>query len=470
MKRQQAISYQLDMFIEHKQNDIHSLENRKDVNQAKARKVKQLNKAGKQGRALAENLMSIVCSSSNLKQAYGRVKRNKGVAGIDQMPTEEFAAWFIEKGELLINDLLQGRYTPQGVKQVEIPKAKGGVRKLGIPTVTDRIIQQAIAQVLTPIYEQEFSTFSYGFRPKRRALQALGQAREYVKEGRGVVVDMDMKSFFDEVNHDRLMYKLSTKIGDKILLRLIRKYLQSGVLSGGLMSHRTKGTPQGSPLSPLLSNIVLDELDKELEARGHCFVRYADDFSIYVKSQKAGERVKSSISNFITSKLKLKVNEQKSKVCEVNEAVLLGHTILKDGNLVIAKENVSRFKASIRKVTQRNRGISFEKLISELNPKLRGWFEYFKHTKSKTLFKGLDAWIRRKLRCFRIKQTKRVIGLVRFLKKRGIETWQCWIIALSGKGWWRKSSSPQIHQAMNLSWFDKQNLFNLSLNYHKFNY
>ncbi len=470
MKHQQEISYQLDLFLEQKQNDIHSLDNRKDVNQAKSIKVGQLNEEGRQGRALTSNLMAIVCSSGNLKQAYKQVKRNKGVAGIDQMPTTKFAQWFTEDGELLINDLLQGGYKPQAVKQVEIPKPKGGFRKLGIPTVTDRIIQQAIAQVLSPIYEREFSGNSYGFRPRRNAHMALQQAGEYVADGRKVVVDMDMKSFFDEVNHDRLMYELSTKIGDKTLLRLIRKYLRSGILSGGLISQRTKGTPQGSPLSPLLSNIVLDELDKELEKRGHCFVRYADDFSIYVRSQKAGERVKESISAFITNKLKLKVNEQKSIVCDVDKTVLLGHTILKDGNLIIAKDNVKRFKNSIREITKRNRGVSFEQIISELNPKLRGWFEYFKHTKSKGLFRELDAWIRRKLRCFRIKQTKRVIGLVRFLKKQGVVTYQSWIIALSGVGWWRKSAAPQIHQAMGNFWFREQNLFNLSLNYEKLNY
>lgn len=470
MEHRQEISYQLDLFMGQKQNDTHSFDNRKDVNQAKSIKVGQLNEEGLQGRALTSNLMAIVCSSGNLKQAYKQVKRNKGVAGVDQMPTTKFAQWFTEYGELLITDLLQGNYRPQAVQQVEIPKPKGGIRKLGIPTVTDRIIQQAIAQVLSPIYEREFSEFSYGFRPRRNAHIALQQASEYVAEGREVVVDMDMKSFFDEVNHDRLMYELSTKIRDKILLRLIRKYLRSGILSGGLVSQRTKGTPQGSPLSPLLSNIVLDELDKELEKRGHCFVRYADDFSIYVRSQKAGERVKESISAFITNKLKLKVNEQKSIVCEVDKTVLLGHTILKDGNLIIAKDNVKRFKDSIRVITKRNRGVSFEQIILELNPKLRGWFEYFKHTKSKGLFQKLDAWIRRKLRCFRIKQTKRVIGLVRFLKKQGVVSYQSWIIALSGVGWWRKSSAPQIHQAMGNFWFREQKLFNLSLNYEKLNY
>jgi len=470
MKRQQAIAYQLDLFSEQRKKAILPLENCKDVHQAKAIQEEQVNKERQQGRALTEDLMTIVCSSSNLKQAYRQVKRNNGVPGIDQMPTEQFADWFISNGDLLVTKLLTGTYQPHGVKQVEIPKPKGGIRKLGIPTVTDRIIQQAISQVLTPVYEQEFSAFSYGFRPKRSAKMALQQASEYVVEGKTVVVDMDMQSFFDEVNHDRLMYQLSTKIADKTLLRLIRKYLRSGILSGGLISQRTKGTPQGSPLSPLLSNIVLDELDKELEKRGHCFVRYADDFSIYVRSQKAGERVKSSISSFITNKLKLKVNEQKSTVCQTNKAVLLGHTILKDGNLIIAAENVSRFKATMREITRRNRGVSFERVISELNPKLRGWFEYFKHTMSKGLFRDLDAWVRRKLRCFRIKQTKRVIGLQRFLQKLGVEKWQAWIIALSGKGWWRKSGSPQVHQAMNNFWFREQNLFSLSINYEKLNY
>ena len=470
MKHQQEIAYQLDLFLEQKRNTICPLANCLSVPQTKEGQVTQVNKESGQRRALTENLMTIICSSSNLKQAYKQVKRNKGVGGIDQMPTEKFASWFQEHGELLINDLLHGTYKPQAVKQVEIPKTKGGTRKLGIPTVTDRIIQQAISQVLTPIYEREFSNFSYGFRPRRSAIMALRQAVEYVKEGRVIVVDMDMKSFFDEVNHDRLMYQLSTKIADKTLLRLIRKYLQSGVLSGGLITQRTKGTPQGSPLSPLLSNIVLDELDKELEKRGHCFVRYADDFSIYVGSQKSGERVKSSISNFITNKLKLKVNEEKSIVCEVDKTTLLGHCILQNGDLTISKENVRRFKASIRKITRRNRGISFAQLILELNPKLRGWFEYFKFTSSMNLFKGLDGWIRRKLRCFRIKQTKRAIGLYRFLKRQGLSSYQSWKIATSGKGLWRKSASPQVHRAMKNSWFDEQNLFTLLLNYEKLNY
>ena len=470
MKRQQEIVYQLDLFTEQIQETIFPLLPSADVSIAELGQEKQVNKAEQQGRALTENLMQVVCSISNLKQAYKQVKRNKGVGGVDQMPVEKFSQWFVENGDQLINDLLRGCYKPQAIREVEIPKPKGGFRQLGIPTVTDRIIQQAIFQVLNPIYEREFSNFSYGFRPRRSAHMALKQASIYVEQGRDIVVDMDMKSFFDEVNHDRLMYELSTKISDKILLRIIRKYLQSGVLSGGLLSQRQKGTPQGSPLSPLLSNIVLDELDKELEKRGHCFVRYADDFSIYVRSFRSGERVKRSISDFLEDKLKLKVNQEKSRVCRVGDATFLGHTILSNGMLVISKSNITRFKSAIRKITKRNRGVSFAQIISELNPKLRGWFEYFKRTKSKRMFRDLDGWIRRKLRCFRIKQTKRTIGLQRFLKKQGVPNWQAWIISLSGKGWWRKSSCPQMHQAMGLTWFSQQNLFNLSSNHEKFNY
>jgi len=465
MKHQQGIGYQLDMFTEHKQETIRQSENREDVNRAKAGLEKQAIEEGQQGRALTERLMPIICSSQNMKAAYRQVKRNKGVAGIDQMPVGKFITWFREKGETLITELMSESYHPEGVKQVEIPKLSGGKRKLGIPTVTDRIIQQAIAQVLSPIYEQQFSEFSYGFRPKRSAHQALKQASEYVKEGKTTVVDMDMKSFFDEVNHDKLMYKLSQTIGDKPLLKLIRKYLRSGTLIGGAMQQRQKGTPQGSPLSPLLSNIVLDDLDKELERRGHSFVRYADDFSIFVSSQKAGERVKESISNFITGKLKLKVNEQKSKVCQSNQTNFLGYTIYRDGNLGVAKSSLKRFKAKIRSITKRNRGRSLAQIISELNLFLCGWLQYFRLLRSQKLLQNLDAWIRRKLRCYRIKQSKRTISLKRLLHSLGVPNWLSWIIALSGKGLWRKSGSPQVHQAFNLKWFRDQGLYNLSQNH-----
>lgn len=460
MERPQAIVYQLDLFT-NRQEAIRPLEQRESVSRAQARKASQIEVEGQQERALTQSLMQIVCSVQNIHEAYKQVKRNKGVAGIDQMPIDKFADWYIANGETLIEQLLKGRYTPGATRQVEIPKPKGGKRKLGIPTVTDRIIQQAIAQVLSPIYERKFSDHSYGFRPKRSTHQALQKASSYVSAGRTIVVDMDMQNFFDEVNHDKLMYKLSRSIGDKTLLRLIRKCLRSGILQGGLLSQRQKGSPQGSPLSPLLSNIVLDELDKELEHRGHRFVRYADDVSIFVRSQEAGERVLTSISRFITDKLKLKINEQKSIVCKSHQTKLLGYTIYRDGNLGIAKSSLSNFKAKIRAITRRNRGRSFDQIITELNLFTQGWMHYFKLARGKRQLQNLDAWMRRKLRCYRLKQCKKTITMQRFLHSLGVEKWHSWILALSGKGHWRKSGCPQAHQAMNLEWFEKQGLYSL---------
>jgi len=469
MEQQQAITYQYDLFDTKGQDVIRPFAGSEAVRVAQATKALQVKEAGEQERALTQDLMGAILSQSNIKQAYKQVKKNKGVAGIDQMSVGEFAAWYAENGETLLSKLYNGTYQPQGVKQVEIPKPNGRKRKLGIPTVTDRIIQQAIAQVLSPIYERKFSDHSYGFRPNRSAHQALRRGSNYVAEGRYYVVDMDLRTFFDVVNHDRLLYRLSLTIGDKTLLGLIRKYLQSGIMIDGLVSQRTEGTPQGSPLSPLLSNIVLDELDKELEKRGHKFVRYADDFNIYVRSQEAGERVMESVSNFIESKLKLIVNKEKSQVCEVNQTNFLGYTIQKDGDLSIAKKSIDRFKEKVRKITKRNRGVKFEQVIAELIPVMRGWLNYFRHARCKRLLKTLDSWIRRKLRCYRLKQCKRTITLQQFLKSRGVETWQSWILALSGKGHWRKSGCPQMHQALSNKWFDEVGLYNLTLNYEKLN-
>jgi RNA-directed DNA polymerase len=469
MEQQQAITYQYDLFDTKGQEVIRPFAGSEAVRGAQATKALQVKEAGEQERALTQDLMGAILSQSNIKQAYKQVKKNKGVAGIDQMSVGEFAAWYAENGETLLSKLYKGTYQPQVVKQVEIPKPNGGKRKLGIPTVTDRIIQQAIAQVLSPIYERKFSDHSYGFRPNRSAHQALKKGSDYVAEGRYYVVDMDLRTFFDVVNHDRLLYRLSLTIGDKTLLGLIRKYLQSGIMIDGLVSQRTEGTPQGSPLSPLLSNIVLDELDKELEKRGHKFVRYADDFNIYVRSQAAGERVMESVSRFIESKLKLIVNKEKSQVCEVNQTNFLGYTIQKDGNLSIAKKSIDRFKEKVRKITRRNRGVKFEQVIAELIPVMRGWLNYFRHARCKRLLKTLDSWIRRKLRCYRLKQCKRTITLQQFLKSRGVETWQSWILALSGKGHWRKSGCPQMHRALSNKWFDEIGLYNLTLNYEKLN-
>lgn len=317
MKRQQVTAYQSDLFTVAVKDSVCPCVDSEAVSRANTSKGLQVEEAGEQERALTLDLMGAVLCHSNITQAYKQVKRNKGVAGTDQMKVDEFATWYHTHGESLLSQLREGTYIPQGVKQVEIPKPNGGKRRLGIPTVTDRVIQQAISQVLSPIYERDFSDYSYGFRPQRSAHDALKKGCEHVQTGRMIVVDIDLKTFFDVVNHDRLMYMLSQKIGDKTLLKLIRKYLQSGIMTGGIVSQRIEGTPQGSPLSPLLSNIVLDELDKELEKRGHKFVRYADDCNIYVRSQMAGERVMESVSNFIESKLKLLVNRDKSQVCEV---------------------------------------------------------------------------------------------------------------------------------------------------------
>jgi group II intron reverse transcriptase/maturase len=469
MAQQQDITYQYDLFNQTGKDVMRPFAKSEAVSGAQATKVLQVKEAGGQGRALTHDLMGAILSHLNIQRAYKQVKQNKGVAGIDQMPVGEFSEWYAENGETLISKLHNGTYEPQGVKLVEIPKPNGGKRKLGIPTVTDRIIQQAIAQVLSPVYERKFSDHSYGFRPNRSAHQALKKGSGYVEDGRTIVVDMDLKTFFDVVNHDRLMYRLSTTIGDKTLLGLIRKYLQSGIMVDGLISQRTEGTPQGSPLSPLLSNIVLDELDEELERRGHKFVRYADDCNIYVRSQAAGERVMESVSHFIESKLKLKVNREKSQVCEVNQTKFLGYTIQKDGTLSIATKSIDRFKEKVRSITKRNRGINFEQVIAELIPVMRGWLNYFHHARCKSLLKNLDSWIRRKLRCYRLKQCKRTITLQQFLKSRGVETWQSWILALSGVGHWRKSGCPQAHQALSKKWFDEIGLYNLTLNYEKLN-
>ena len=469
MAQQQDITYQYDLFNQTGQDVIRPFATGEAVSGTESTKALQIKEAGGQERALTHDLMGAILCHSNIKQAYKQVKQNKGVAGIDQMPVGEFAVWYAANGEILLSQLHNGTYEPQGVKQVEIPKPNGGKRKLGIPTVTDRIIQQAIAQVLSPIYERKFSDHSYGFRPNRSAHQALKKGSEYVEQGRKIVVDMDLKTFFDVVNHDRLMYRLSTTIGDKTLLGLIRKYLQSGIMVDGVVSQRTEGTPQGSPLSPLLSNIVLDELDEELERRGHKFVRYADDCNIYVRSQTAGERVMESVSNFIENKLKLIVNREKSQVCEVNQTKFLGYTIQKDGNLSIAIKSVERFKEKVRNITKRNRGVKFEQVIAELIPVMRGWLNYFHKARCKSLLKNLDSWIRRKLRCYRLKQCKRTITLQQFLKSRGVDTWQTWILALSGKGHWRKSGCPQVQQALSNKWFDEVGLYNLTLNYEKLN-
>jgi RNA-directed DNA polymerase len=418
-----------------------------------------------QARALTEHLMEEVISRANLNRAYERVLANKGAAGVDGMTVRQLYDWMIQHKQELIASLLDGSYQPQPVRGVEIPKPGGGMRQLGIPTVVDRLVQQAILQVLEPILDPSFSPSSFGFRPGRGAHDALAQASRYVGEGRTIVVDVDLEKFFDRVNHDILMSRLARRIGDKRLLKIIRRFLQAGMMQHGICIERPEGTPQGGPLSPLLANLLLDDLDKELEARGHCFCRYADDCNIYVRSQAAGERVLASLTAFLEGKLRLRVNRQKSAVAPLWERKFLGHRLLADGTLTIAPKSLDRAKDRIRDITRRNRGVSFERMIGDLNVFLTGWVAYYRHTKAKGVLGNLDSWIRRKLRCVRLKQRKRAKSITDFLHGLGVPWHQCWTTAASGKGWWRLAHSPAAQHGMTNAWFKQQGLVTLLTRY-----
>ena len=421
--------------------------------------------ACKEERNLTSNLMEQIASPLNLSKAYQKVKHNCGAAGVDGMGVDDLQKWLGQNLTKLQEQLLSGSYQPSAVRGIQIPKSDGGKRQLGIPTVIDRLVQQAIHQVLCVRYERIFSTESYGFRPNKNAHLALRQAGQYVAQGKNYVIDLDLEKFFDEVNHHRLLWLLSTRIGDRRLLHLVQRYLKAGMFQGGLMEQRIKGTPQGSPLSPLLSNIVLDELDKELERRGHCFVRYADDVKIFVGSKRRAEEVKANITKYITEKLKLKVNERKSRVCKGYELNFLGCSILSKGEIGLSKQSEARLKEKVRELTKRNKAISLEELLQQLRIKLQGWLNYFKYAKMSVKLEVLDGWIRRKLRCFKLKQCKRTIGIVRWLRKLGVEEKLSWRTALSGKGWWRISNSPAVNIGMNKMWFAQQDYYSLSENY-----
>lgn len=414
---------------------------------------------------LTVGLMDRVADPLNLQKAYRRVKANAGRGGIDGMEVKELGNWMKENFQLLQDQLQQGCYEPKPVRGVEIPKPQGGYRQLGIPTVIDRLVQQAIHQVLSERYEKIFSASSYGFRPQRSAHQALAQAGKYVANGSDYVIDLDIEKFFDEVNHHRLMWLLGKRIGDDRLLRLIHRFLKAGLLQDGLMSQRIKGTPQGGPLSPLLSNIVLDELDKELERRGHHYVRYADDVKIFVKSEASAQRVKDRITRFIEGKLLLKVNRNKSRICQGYELNFLGHSILKDGQLGLSQVSEDRLKQKVKHITQRKRGVSLGQVLMELRRYLPGWLQYFKHALMNRRMERVDSWLRRKLRCYRLKQCKRVIGIVRWLRKLGVEQTLYWRTALSGKSWWRLSNSPGANIGMSNHWFTEQGYYSLYDNY-----
>lgn len=416
-------------------------------------------------RALAGDLMERVCERGNLNRAYKRVKANKGAPGIDGMTVGELYGWLKGHKEELVESLLGGSYEPRPVLGKEIDKPGGGKRRLGIPTVVDRLVQQAILQVLEVVVDPTFSQWSYGFRSGRNAHQAVKQAAEYVAEGRGIVVDVDLEKFFDRVNHDMLMARLARHVSDKRLLRVVRRFLEAGMMWDGVCVERHEGTPQGGPLSPLLANLLLDDLDQELERRGHRFCRYADDCNIYVRTQEAGERVMASVTQFLEERLRLWVNRGKSAAAPVEERQFLGYRILPGGRLVVAPRSLDRVKARIRQVTRRNRGVSLERMIGELNSYLTGWVTYFRYAACKSQLQRLDEWIRRKLRCVRLKQRKRAKTIADFLQSLGVPEWSAWILALSGKGWWRKSAAPQANQAMSIAWFKAQGLVTLAARY-----
>jgi RNA-directed DNA polymerase len=416
-------------------------------------------------RALTEHLMEEVCQRENLNRAYRRVKSNKGAPGADGMTIHDLGPWIKQHKEELIASLQNGSYRPQPVRRVDIPKPGGGMRQLGIPTVIDRLVQQATLQVLEPLLDPTFSASSYGFRPGRGAHDALAAASKYVAEGRTIVVDLDLEKFFDRVNHDILMARLARRIADKRLLRITRRFLQAEMMHEGVCVARYEGTPQGGPLSPLLANLLLDDLDQELERRGHCFCRYADDCNIYVQSKAAGERVMASVTKFLEKRLRLRVNRDKSAVAHVSERKFLGHRLINGGKLTIAPKSLERVKERIRQITRRNRGVSLERVVGELNSFLTGWVTYFRYAECRGHLTALDGWIHRKLRCVRLKQRKRAKSIADFLRELGVPTKRSWLLALTGKGWWRMAGSPQAAEAMSNAWFEGQGLVNLAMRY-----
>ena len=398
-----------------------------------------------------ERLMEEVVERENLKEALKRVRANKGSPGVDGMTVHALPDYLKEHWPAIREQVLNGTYKPQPVRRKEIDKPDGGgVRKLGIPTVLDRFLQQAVMQVLQKRWDRTFSAHSYGFRPRRSAHQAVEQAQRYIAAGYRWCVDLDLEKFFDRVNHDQLMGQVAKRVTDKRVLKLLRAFLTVGVMENGLVSPVDEGTPQGGPLSPLLSNLVLDELDRELERRGHRFVRYADDCNIYVRSVQAGQRVMASVTRYLHEKLKLKVNQEKSAVARPQERKFLGFSFTRDREPKrrIAPKAKVRFKQRVRELTWRTRGVSLEEMVRELASYLRGWRSYFGFCQTPSVLVRLDSWIRRRLRSAQWKQWKRFGKRVRELRKHGVSRDWAMRIASSGHGPWRLSQTPSLRQAL----------------------
>jgi RNA-directed DNA polymerase len=410
-------------------------------------------------------LMEVIVERDNLRRALARVKRNKGAAGVDGMSLDALAPYLMEHWPAIRAQLLDGTYKPRPVRRVEIPKASGGTRSLGIPTVLDRLIQQAVLQVLQADWDPTFSEHSFGFRPKRSAHQAVARAQELIASGHDIVVDIDLEKFFDRVNHDILMGLVAKRVADKRVLKLIRGFLTAGVLMDGLVGPTEEGTPQGGPLSPLLSNLMLDVLDKELERRGHSFVRYADDCNIYVRSQRAGERAMASIEKFLTKRLKLTVNKAKSAVDRPVKRKFLGFSFTnwKQPRRRIAPQSLDRFRSRVRELTRRTRGKSLAQIVKELSVYLIGWRGYFGFCETPSVLRELDQWIRRRLRAIVWKQWRH--GPTRFaeLRRCGVGRDKAAQAAGSPRGPWRISASPALSTALSNAFLTSLGLATVSV-------
>ena len=416
-------------------------------------------------------LMELVVSRENMVAAYARVVGNKGAAGIDAMSVADLKPFLVEHWPRIREDLLADRYQPQAVRGVEIPKPGGGTRLLGIPTAVDRLIQQALHQVLMPLFDPGFSPHSYGFRPGRSAHDAVKAARAHVASGKCFVVDMDLEKFFDRVNHDVLMARVARKVVDKRVLRLIRRYLQAGLMLGGVETVRMEGTPQGGPLSPLLSNILLDDLDKELERRGHAFCRYADDCNIYVASSRAGERVLVSVARFLKGRLKLTVNTAKSAVDRPCHRSFLGFSMTahREPRLRVAPKAVARLKGKLKDMLRRGRGRSLAHTVADLTPVVRGWIGYYRLAESKGIFEELDGWLRRRLRCVLWRQWKRRPTRAKRMMQGGIAEERAWRSAYNGRGPWWNAGASHMNHAFPAAFFASLGLPSLLMEHRRLN-